>query len=278
MMTEQKILKAGVIGWPVSQSLSPRLHGYWLEKYGIRGSYQAVPVEPQHLGSFLKNLPESGLRGVNVTVPHKESVAKLVDILDPLAARIGAVNTVVVHENGTLEGRNTDMFGFAENLRSAGFKGDKKPAIILGAGGAARAVLAALTKLDISEAWILNRTRERAEILAKDFPEIPTKIFDWHDPEALKDAGLLVNATSLGMKGQPPLEINLGSLPREAWVTDIVYSPLQTELLKDAATRGHRTVDGLGMLLHQACPAFQAFFGILPDITPELRAFILGDS
>jgi shikimate dehydrogenase len=269
------ILHAGVMGWPVEHSLSPKLHGYWLKKYGIEGDYRVLPVQPENLSQELKGLAGKGFRGVNLTVPHKEAALECVDDIEPLAKRIGAINTVVVRTDGSLFGRNTDAYGFTQNLLATGFKVSSRSATLLGAGGAARAGLAALLDMGFDDIRIVNRTRPKADVLAAEFAPDKIKSFAWHDPCALEGSGLLVNSTSLGLKGQPPLEFALDSLPTEAWVTDMVYVPLQTDLLKEAEARGHRTVDGLGMLLHQARPAFQAFFGKDPEVTLELRAYVL---
>lgn len=270
--------KAGVMGWPVAHSLSPRLHGYWLKKYGIAGSYEPLAVPPGDLEKALKSLAQQGFSGVNLTVPHKEVALKIVDRLDPAARHIGAVNTIVVNADGTLEGRNTDAYGFAQNLHASRFKGTSHPAVVLGAGGAARAVIVALLDMGLSEIRVINRSRERAEKLVRELSGDAGKLTShiWADLDhALKNAGLIVNATSLGMKGQPPLDIALDALSRDAVVADIVYAPLLTSLLQKARARGHATVDGLGMLLHQARPTFKAFFGYDPEVTEELRQFVI---
>jgi shikimate dehydrogenase len=272
---DDKIKKAASVGWPITHSLSPRLHGYWLRKYGIKGSYVALAVKPEDFRHALKDLPAQEFRGVNLTMPHKEAALKIVDHTEPLAKRIGAINTVIVRDDGTLEGRNTDAYGFTQNLLSAGLVAGDRPVTLLGAGGAARAGLVALIDMGFTDIRIVNRTKERAEALAKTFPQTKTISFSWGDPNALKDALLLVNATSLGMKGQPLLELSLDALPKDAWVNDMVYAPLETDLLKRAKARGNKTVDGLGMLLHQARPAFKAFFGTDPEVTTELRAIML---
>ncbi|HUN50017.1 MAG TPA: shikimate dehydrogenase [Candidatus Sulfotelmatobacter sp.] len=277
MTLSGKALLAGVMGWPVSHSRSPRLHGFWLRQHGIDGAYVPLAVRPEDLAAAARALPLLGFRGCNVTSPHKGKMAALVDVLDPLARRIGAVNTVVVLDDGRLEGRNTDAFGFLENLRSgaAFWRADGGPAVVLGAGGAARAVVAALQEAGAPEIRLLNRSRERAERLAADLGK-PVTTLPWNEvAPALRDAALLVNCTSLGMTGQPPLAVDLASLPGSALVTDLVYSPLKTPLLQAAAERGNPTVDGLGMLLHQARPGFTAWFGVAPTVTPELRAHVL---
>jgi len=266
------------MGWPVSHSLSPRLHGFWLQSHGIAGSYEAFPVTPEGLPAALRALPSQGLRGVNLTVPHKEAACKLVDELDPVARHIGAVNLVTVGEGGRLHGRNTDAYGFAQNLLTSGFTPQNGAAFMLGAGGASRAVIVALADMGFKEIRLANRTPARAEKLAQEFSTSHCKIsvVDWQDaPQALNDAELLVNATSLGMTGQPALNFSLDKLPPAATVTDIVYAPLETDLLRQARQRGHRVIDGLGMLLHQARPAFAAFFGRDPEVTEELRRFVL---
>ncbi|MGE3624317.1 MAG: shikimate dehydrogenase [Bdellovibrionales bacterium] len=267
--------KAAVLGWPVKHSLSPRLHGYWLHRYGIGGSYESLAVEPAELEKTLRHLPQAGFRGVNLTIPHKEKALAFMQAVDTPAQRIGAVNMVVVGEDGRLEGRNTDAYGFSQSLQEAGVSVRGGAAAVIGAGGAARAAIVALQDMGVSEIRLVNRTRERAEELKAALGgSLP--VFDWAAREdALKDAGLLVNATSLGMQGQPPLDLALDNLPQTAPVTDIVYRPLETDLLRRAKQHGHPTVDGLGMLLHQARPAFAAFFGRDPDVTGDLRRHLL---
>jgi shikimate dehydrogenase len=268
---------AGVMGWPVKHSRSPRLHGFWLDKYGIDGAYVPLSVAPDDLAAALKALRPLGFAGVNLTLPHKEAAFAAVDRLDPAARRIGAVNTIVVRGDGTLEGSNTDAFGFIEHLRATvpAWRADAAPAVVLGAGGAARAVVAALVDAGVPELRILNRTNERAERLAKALGG-NTTVCTWGNwDSALAGAGLLVNTTTLGMAGQPPLEIDLAALPAQAVVDDIVYVPLDTPLLSAAKRRGNRVVDGLGMLLHQGRPGFQAWFGVDPEVTPELRAHVM---
>jgi len=269
---------AGVIGWPVGHSRSPRLHGYWLQHYGIDGAYLPLPVHPGDFETCLRALPKLGFRGANVTVPHKEAALALVDHVEPLAKRIGAANTIVVHEDGTLEGLNTDAFGFIENLRQGapGFSAAQGPAVVLGAGGAARAVITALQDDGCTDIRLLNRTTERAHEVAEALGG-SISVLPWDErDEVLVNASLLVNTTTLGMTGQPPLVVDLSMLPKDAVVTDIVYAPLETDLLAAARLRGNRVVDGLGMLLHQARPGFAAWFGTMPEVTSELRAFVEG--
>jgi shikimate dehydrogenase len=278
---ETSQIRAGVMGWPVGHSLSPRLHGFWLRKYGINGRYDKIPVEHGNLRTALRNLPTQGLQGVNLTVPHKESACEIVDTLDNTARRIGAVNLVTVDADGTLHGRNTDAFGFAQNLITSGFKPTNGTAVLLGAGGAARAVIVALQDIGFTSISIANRTVERAEHIAAAFstPLHTVTAIAWPDARvAMHNAELLVNTTALGMTGQPPLGITLDSLPLSAAVTDVVYSPLETDLLRTARLRGHNCIDGLGMLLHQARPAFAAFFGTDPEVTPELRQFLASEA
>jgi shikimate dehydrogenase len=276
-------IRAGVMGWPVAHSRSPALHGHWLQRYGIDGSYVAIPVKPEDLPVALRDLPRQGFAGVNLTVPHKEPAAGIVDRLDDDATRIGAVNTVIAESDGTLSGRNTDAYGFIENLRN-GAAGDNsaarfdRPVVILGAGGAARAVVVALCDAGAGEIRIVNRTSGNAERLAALVTRcggMPA-LFDWtRRAAALDGAGLLVNTTTLGMQGAPPLDLVLDALPADALVNDIVYAPLETPLLAAARARGNAVVDGLGMLLYQAQPAFEAWFGVRPEVDAALRAAVL---
>lgn len=271
------ILKTGVVGWPVSHSLSPRLHGYWLQKYGINGEYLAFAVKPHDLAAFLKKLREKEIIGLNLTVPHKEIVFPFLDEVDEIARKIGAVNVITVRQ-GRLYGTNTDGYGFLTNLKEAApkWRAKKGPVVILGAGGAARAVIVSLLEDGIPEIRLINRTRERADNLAEIYQDPRIVVCDWQDrAQKLNDAALLVNSTTLGMTGQPPLDIDLSALPRSAVVYDIVYNPLETELLQQARSRGNICVDGLGMLLHQAAPAFQAWFGRKPEVDRHLRQYIL---
>ncbi len=268
--------KAGVLGWPVEHSLSPRLHNYWLKKYGIEGSYEALPVEPEKLAALLKALPVQGFRGVNLTIPHKEMALKIVDHIEPLAQQVGAINTIIVREDGSLEGRNTDVFGFAQNLRAQQVDVKGKPVTVLGAGGAARAAIVALREMGAAEIRLVNRTREKAEMLKREFGDL-LPIYEWAEyPKAFEGTSLLANTTPLGMKSpETKSPFDLSALPKTAVVTDIVYTPLMTGLLKDAHARGHKIVDGLGMLIYQAQPAFKAWFGIEPEVTPGLRATMI---
>ena len=269
---------AGVMGWPIGHSRSPRLHGYWLRHYRIDGAYLPLAVAPEDLPTALRGLRALGFAGVNVTVPHKEAVLAAVESADPLARRIGAVNTITVAADGGLHGTNTDSYGFSQNLGQAapGWAADR-PALVIGAGGAGRAVCVALLDAGVPELRLTNRTGARADALASEMRG-PIEPVPWAErADALDGAGLVVNTTTLGMTGAPPLDLDLGSLPADAVVCDIVYTPLATALLRAAAARGNATVDGLGMLLHQARPGFAAWFGRDPEVTPELRDFVLAD-
>lgn len=271
---------AGVMGWPVGHSLSPRVHGFWLRQHDIDGAYVPLPVRPEAFSGAIRALAHMGFRGVNVTVPHKHAALSACDEVDAVARRIGAVNTVVFTD-GLLRGSNSDAFGFLENLRAGasgkakGWQPDAGPAVVLGAGGAARAVVAALVDAGVPEVRVCNRSAERAKTLCRDIggPLVDTP---WADRAAvLADAALLVNATSLGLADSAPLDMDLARLPASAVVNDLVYAPLETPLLAAARARGNRTVDGLGMLLHQARPGFAAWFGVSPTVTSELRDFVL---
>ncbi len=272
---------AGVMGWPVSHSRSPRLHGYWLAEHGIDGAYVPLAVAPENLRDALRALPKLGFAGVNLTVPHKEAALALVDDVDARARALGAINTIAVRD-GALVGSNTDVEGFRASVLEAvpGWRG-QGAAVVLGAGGAARAVCAALVELGVRHIRLVNRSSTRAHALAQALGSLGTSfdVISWGDrKDLLAEACLLVNTTVLGMSGQAPLDLALDHLPREALVADIVYVPLETSLLKAASARGNRTIDGLGMLLHQARPGFAAWFGVMPQVTPALRAHMLKDS
>ncbi|NKB55479.1 MAG: shikimate dehydrogenase [Alphaproteobacteria bacterium] len=274
MILSGKAKIAGVMGWPVGHSRSPRLHGYWLNQYGIDGAYIPLPVSPDRFSAALAGLAAAGFRGVNVTVPHKEQAYAACTVLDDHAKRIGAVNTITFDEGGGILGSNTDAFGFIENIRQDA-EWDGGISVVLGAGGAARAICVALIDAGSAEIRIVNRTIGRAEKLAREFGPL-IRVIDWDNrSDALSEASILVNSTSLGMTGQAPLDLDLGALPREAIVNDIVYAPLETDLLAAARARGNPVVDGLGMLLHQARPGFEAWFGERPDVTQDLRQFVL---
>jgi shikimate dehydrogenase len=266
--------RACVIGWPVEHSRSPSIHRYWLAQYGIDGAYEKEAVRPEDLASFLGSLEKRGYVGANVTLPHKEAALRLAAVADEAARAIGAANTLWLDQTGRLCAGNTDAYGFISNLEAEApaWNEGRRPAVVLGAGGAARAILHGLLSEGAASIIVSNRTRRRAEELAKTFGPSVT-VVDWADREsALGGAGLLVNATSLGMTGKEQLDLDLTALPADAVVADIVYSPLETELLAAARARGNRTVDGLGMLLYQAVPGFERWFGVRPKVTPKLRA------
>jgi shikimate dehydrogenase len=267
-----------IIGHPVSHSRSPLIHGYWLARHGIDGAYGVRDVAPGDIDSFLAAFAASGLVGGNVTVPHKEAAFRACATRDSVAQALGAVNTLWL-EDGALHGANTDVHGFLANLDAAepDWARALGEAVVLGAGGAARAVVYGLLERGVDRVVVANRTRARAEVLRETFGPRVLPI-DWRDLGGrLNGCRLLVNTTSLGMKGQPPLDIDLSPLSPDALVTDIVYVPLETPLLKAAKARGLATVDGLGMLLHQAVPGFARWFGVRPEVTAELRALVIAD-
>ncbi|RWC23047.1 shikimate dehydrogenase [Mesorhizobium sp.] len=269
--------KAFVTGHPVKHSRSPKIHGYWLAKHGIDGSYQAIDVAPQDFAVFVKTLQANNYRGGNVTIPHKEAAFALAERRDQAAEEIGAVNTLWF-EDGVLCGGNTDAHGFAANLddHAPGWAG-KGPAVVLGAGGASRAVIHALKERGVADIRIVNRTLARAMELRDRFGTGVSAHGMAASGELLADAGLLVNTTALGMHGNEGLSADPAMLPDHAIVTDIVYVPLETPLLAAARARNLKTVDGLGMLLHQAVPGFERWFGIRPRVTAELRTLIVAD-
>jgi len=268
---------AGVMGWPVAHSRSPVLHGYWLEQYGIDGAYVPMAVKPENLRRALQALPQLGFAGCNLTIPHKEEALRVVDTIDASAKRAGGVNTVVIDARGQIIGSSTDGYGFIAALRGAAprFDAGQAPAVVLGAGGAARAIVATLLDHGAREVRLVNRTPERAAKLAKELGGQVRGVLWEKRAAALSGAGLLVNATSLGMEGQPALDLPLDGLPTEAIVNDIVYVPLETPLLAAARARGNLCIDGLGMLQHQAAPGFEAWFGVKPAIGDGLRQAIL---
>ena len=266
----------GIIGWPVAQSLSPVIHAYWRAKHAITGDYRLFPIDPAHFAEQLKTVKTRSVRGFNVTVPHKETIIPFLDTVDDAARHIGAVNTVV-RDGATWRGTNTDAYGFITHLKEQ--VGDLQPyidkVVVLGAGGAARAVIVALQEAGARQMVITNRTKPTADMLAAEFG---VKAAAWEEKEnQLQAAGLLVNTTVLGMKGKPPLEIDIKNLPPAAAVYDIVYAPLETELLKKAKATGRRPVDGLGMLLYQAQRAFQEWHGVLPAVDDGLRTAVLAE-
>jgi len=267
---------AGLLGWPVAHSRSPVIHNHWLAQYGIPGRYVLFPVPPEKLEAAVRGIAALGLRGCNVTTPHKQAIFPLLDRVDDLARRIGAVNTVVVEQDGTLTGFNNDGNGFIQSLRDADprWRPDTGPITVLGAGGAARAVVASLAAQGAREIRVTNRTRDKAREIADAVGSV-VKVVPWEvREEALDGIALLANATTLGMAGKPSLDIALDRLPLRALVGDLIYVPPETPLLAAARARGNVTVNGLGLLLNQARPAFQAWFGVMPEITPALRQAI----
>lgn len=267
---------AGVCGWPIKHSRSPRIHNYWLNRYGIDGVYVPLAIPADRAMDAIRMLPALGIKGLNVTVPNKEEAYRAMDEVDRWAERMKAVNTIVVRD-GILHGANTDAFGFLESLREAqpGWRADAGPVVVLGAGGAARAIVAGLQDEGVPEIRIANRTPERSAALRDEFGK-PVRPVMWDQrADVIQDAALVVNTTSLGMEGQPPLDLDLSRLPAEAVVYDIVYVPLETPLLAAARARGNPAVDGLGMLLHQARPGFREWFGTDPVVDAALREHVL---
>ncbi len=265
---------AGIMGWPVAHSRSPVIHNHWIAQHGLQGAYVLLPVQPEQLKTALRALPVLGFAGCNLTIPHKVAAMALVDHIEPLAARIGAINTIVVEEDGTLTGRNTDALGFTQSLREAqpGWQASAGPITVIGAGGGARAVLAGLIDGGARDIRLTNRSWAKAHDMAQEFGA-PVRAVAWEDRhDTLDDLALLVNTTNQGMHGQPALDLSLERLRPQALVSDIVYVPLETPLLAAARQRGNATVNGLGMLVHQARAAFEAWFGVSPGVTPELLA------
>lgn len=272
--------RAGILGDPVAQSRSPLIHGHWLDLHRVDGSYEKLPVTADAFQDYVRTLVDAGYAGANVTAPHKRAAFELADRLDPLAERLGAVNTLVFRDNEIL-GSNTDGFGFVENLRqqAGGWRHDM-PVLVLGAGGAARAIIGALAECGVSEIRLANRTPGKADALAPVLEGTGTVLKEvaWVAREAAcAEVGLLVNTTSLGMTGKPSLEMSLAHMGEGGVVADIVYAPLQTPLLVTASDRGLESVDGLGMLLHQAVPGFEAWFGCRPKVTQALRDLVVAD-
>lgn len=269
--------RACVIGWPVEHSRSPVIHRYWLRLHRIDGAYEKEAVPPEAARDFMRSLGKHGYVGANVTLPHKIVALEAADIADEAARAIGAANTLWLDGEGRLNASNTDAYGFMTNLGEQAPKWNegRRPVMVLGAGGAARAILYGLVQGGASKILLANRSRPRAEELAAAFPS-RVEVVDWDARNfAFEGCGLLVNATSLGMTGQERLPVDLTALPSDAVVADIVYTPLETRLLCDARERGNATVDGLGMLLHQAVPGFERWFGVRPEVTQELRAHVI---
>ncbi|SEP60846.1 shikimate dehydrogenase [Loktanella sp. DSM 29012] len=277
-MTHPAIPLAGVIGFPIGHSASPRLHKYWLNRYGIAGDYVPLQVSEGSLETVIRALPQMGFVGANVTIPHKTSVMQIADHLSDRAILVGAANTLIFRADGKIHADNTDGYGFIANLKQGApnWSAASGPALVLGAGGAARAIIVALADAGVPQILLANRTRPKAEALRAEFGT-RIKVVDWvQAQDAVAEAHLIVNTTSLGMTGQPDLKLSLDGLSADTVVTDIVYKPLRTPLLEQAAARGCVTVDGLGMLLHQGVPGFERWFGTRPEVDDALRAAVLG--
>ena len=276
MAHPDRYLLAGVMGWPVMHSRSPMMHNYWFKTHNLAGTYLPLAVEPDGIGPALKALHALGFAGCNLTIPHKETAMAFMDEIDETAKRIGAISCVVVRKDGSLKGSNNDGYGYINSILEdvPEWKADAGPVVIMGAGGGARAVSLSLADRGAKDIRIINRSPERAQGLAREFGA-PMTAVAWDDRHAaLEDAAMVVNTTSQGMVGQSALDLSLAKLPKHALVSDIVYIPKETPLLKEARERGNKTVNGLGMLLHQGRPAFRDWFGIEPKVTPELRAMM----
>ncbi|QEW22876.1 Shikimate dehydrogenase [Marinibacterium anthonyi] len=276
-MTEQRIPLAGVMGSPIAHSKSPRLFAHWMRTYGVPGHYIPMDVAHGDVAQVLKTLPKMGFVGLNVTIPHKETVLGLADLVTDRATLIGAANTLIFRPDGTIHADNTDGYGFLENLRTGAPDWDPKagPAVVFGAGGASRAVVSALADAGVDQILLTNRTRVRAEKLKEDFGQ-RVQVVDWVQAGNVVDgAGLVANTTSLGMVGKPDLRVPLDGLRPGTVVTDLVYAPLKTRLLQTAEAAGCTVVDGLGMLLHQAVPGFERWFGPRPAVDDATRAAVL---
>jgi shikimate dehydrogenase len=276
-MSHDRIPLAGVIGSPVAHSRSPALHSHWLKRYGIAGYYVPLDIAAPDLEEALRALPKMGFIGANVTIPHKEKVMKIADLVTDRAAVMGAANTLIFRGDGKIHADNTDGYGFTENLRQGapGWDPADGPAAVIGAGGAARAVVASLIDVGVTEIRLTNRTRARSDALRQEFGT-KVHVYEWVQAgSAIDGARTIVNASSLGMVGKPDLKIPTDALSRDAVVTDLVYTPLETAFLRQAAEAGCRTVDGLGMLLYQAAPAFERWFGVRPDVDADARAAVL---
>jgi shikimate dehydrogenase len=276
MAHPDRFLLAGVMGWPIMHSRSPMLHNYWFGQHGLAGTYVPLAIRPEGLAAALRALHPLGFAGCNLTIPHKQEAMKIVDEVDALAKAIGAISCVVVRPDGSLFGTNNDCFGFINNLRQEqpGWRADAGPVAVIGAGGGSRAVCFGLAQEGAKEIRLVNRTLARAKGIAEAFGG-PIKALPWEERHAALDGvALVVNATSCGMVGQPALDLGLDKLPQSALAADIIYIPLETPFLAAARQRGNRTVNGLGMLLNQGRPAWKAWFGIEPEVTPELRAMV----
>ena len=274
MAHPDRFLLAGVMGWPVKHSRSPLLHNYWFRQHNLAGTYVPFAIAPAGLNAALRALYPLGFAGCNLTLPHKQEAMNCVDEVDVVAKSIGAISCVVVRPDGSLAGTNNDCYGFIQSIRQEqpGWRADAGTSVVVGAGGGARAVCYALAETGVKAIRLVNRTFERAKKIAEDFAG-PIKALPWEQRhDALEDAAIVVNTTSQGMLGQSPLDLKLDKLPPRALAVDIIYIPLETAFLRAARERGNPTINGLGMLLHQGRPAWRAWFGIEPAVTPELRA------
>jgi shikimate dehydrogenase len=276
MSDQDRFLLAGVMGWPVMHSRSPMLHNYWFAQHGLSGSYVPLAIPPDGLPAALRALPALCFAGCNLTIPHKQTAMAVVDEVDAVGQRIGAISCVVVRPDGSLAGSNNDCYGFIHSIlqQEPSWRADAGPIAVMGAGGGARAVVYGLADRGAREIRLVNRTHERAKTLAREFGG-PITVLPWEERHnAIDGVAMLVNATSQGMVGQAALDLRLDKLPKNALVADIIYTPLETPLSAAARIRGNRTINGLGMLLHQARPAWKAWFGIEPEVTPELQSMI----
>jgi shikimate dehydrogenase len=276
MAHPDRFLLAGVMGWPVMHSRSPMFHNYWFKKHGLAGTYVPLAIRPEGLAAALRALHPLGFSGCNLTIPHKQEAMKIVDEVDALAQSIGAISCVVVHPDGSLSGTNNDCYGFINSVKheQPGWRADAGPVVVIGAGGGSRAVCYGLAQEGAKEIRLVNRSLDRARAVAGEFGG-PIRALPWEERNgALEGAAMVVNTTSCGMVGQPALDIRLDTLPKTALAADIIYIPLETPFLAAARKRGNRTINGLGMLLNQGRPAWKAWFGIEPEVTPELRAMV----
>jgi shikimate dehydrogenase len=276
MADHDRFLLAGIMGWPVMHSRSPLLHGYWMRERGLAGAYVPLAIPPAGLSAALRALHPLGFAGCNLTIPHKRAALAIVDEVDDVARAFGAINCVTVRPDGSLSGSNTDGYGFIESVKQdvPTWQADAGPVVVIGAGGGSRAVCYGLLREGTREIRLVNRSLATARELAAEFGARIAPVAWEHRHEALDGAAMVINTTSQGMVGQPPLDLRLDHLAATALAVDIIYTPLETPFLAEARARGARTVNGLGMLLHQARPAWQAWFGIEPRVTPELRAYI----